>query len=102
MKPNIIEKKILVQKVFNKVVNKYDLMNDILSFGSHRLWKKQMISWLSPNKNTVLLDMATGTGDIAKLFLKYIENKGIVYAVDSNSKMLEIAKKKLARFKNVK
>ena len=94
MKSNIIEKKILVQKVFNTVVNKYDLMNDILSFGSHRLWKKQMINWLSPNKNTVLLDMATGTGDIAKLFLKHLKNKGIVYAVDSNAKMLEIAKKK--------
>ena len=102
MKPNIIEKKILVQKVFNKVVNKYDLMNDILSFGSHRLWKKQMINWLSPNKNTVLLDMATGTGDVAKLFLKHLKNKGIVYAVDSNAKMLEIAKKKLGKFKNIK
>ena len=75
MKSNIIEKKILVQKVFNTVVNKYDLMNDILSFGSHRLWKKQMISWLSPKKNTVLLDMATGTGDVAKLFLKHVKNK---------------------------
>ena len=53
MKSNIIEKKMLVQKVFNKVFDKYDLMNDIMSLGSHRLWKKQMISWLSPNKNTV-------------------------------------------------
>ena len=102
MKSNIIEKKKLVQKVFNKVFDKYDLMNDLLSFGSHRFWKKQMISWLSPSKNTVLLDMATGTGDIAKLFLKHIKNRGKVYAVDPNSKMLEIAKKKLGKFKNIK
>ena len=61
-----------------------------------------MISWLSPSKNTVLLDMATGTGDIAKLFLKHIKNRGKVYAVDPNSKMLEIAKKKLGKFKNIK
>ena len=102
MKSNIIEKKKLVQKVFNRVFDKYDFMNDLLSFGSHRFWKKQMISWLSPNKNTVLLDMATGTGDIAKLFLKHIKNRGRVYAVDPNSKMLEIAKKKLGKFKNIK
>ena len=102
MKSNIAEKKMLVQKVFNKVFDKYDLMNDIMSLGSHRLWKKQMISWLSPNKNTVLLDMSSGTGDIAKLFLKYIKNKGIVYAVDPNSKMLEIAKRKLSKYKNIK
>jgi len=102
MKSNITEKKMLVKKVFNKVFDKYDLMNDIMSLGSHRLWKKQMISWLSPNKNTVLLDMSSGTEDNAKLFLKYIKNKGIVYAVDPNSKMLEIAKKKLGKYKNIK
>ena len=102
MKSNITEKKMLIQKVFNKVFDKYDLMNDILSLGSHRFWKKQMINWLSPNKNTVLLDMASGTGDITKLFLKHIKNKGTVYAVDSNEKMLEIAKKKLGKFKNIK
>jgi len=102
MKSNIAEKKMLVQKVFDKVFDKYDLMNDIMSLGSHRLWKKQMISWLSPNKNTILLDMSSGTGDIAKLFLKHIKNKGTVYAVDPNSKMLEIAKRKLGKYKNIK
>ena len=85
-----------VADVFHSVADKYDLMNDIMSLGSHRLWKKQMISWLSPNKNTVLLDMSSGTGDIAKLFLKHIKNKGTVYAVDPNSKMMEIAKKNLS------
>ena len=74
MKPNNSEKKILVEKVFNKVFSKYDLMNDIMSFGSHRLWKRQMISWLAPSKNSILLDMASGTGDITKLFIiTYIE-----------------------------
>ena len=102
MKSNIADKKMLVQKIFNKVFDKYDLMNDIMSLGSHRLWKKQMISWLSPNKNTVLLDMSSATGDITKLYLKYTKNKGIVYAVDPNSKMLEIAKRKLGKYKNIK
>lgn len=99
---NIIKKKKLVQNVFDKVFDKYDLMNDIMSFGLHRLWKKQMVSWLSPKKNTTLLDMASGTGDIAKLYLKYIKNKGKVYAIDPNIQMLEVAKKKLNKFKNIK
>ena len=102
MKSNITEGKKLVQKVFNKVFDKYDLMNDILSLGSHRLWKKQMINWLSHNKNTILLDMASGTGDIIKLFLKHTKNRGTVHAVDPNSKMLKIAKKKLTKYKNIK
>ena len=46
--------------------------------------------------------MSSGTGDIAKLFLKHIKNKGTVYAVDPNSKMLEIAKRKLGKYKNIK
>ena len=97
-----LEKKVLIERVFNKVFDKYDLMNDIISLGSHRLWKKQMISWLAPRSNTILLDMASGTGDIAKLYLKNIKNKGTVYAVDPNSKMLEIGKRKLTNYKNIK
>ena len=48
-----------------------------------------------------MLDMSSGTGDIAKLFLKHVKNKGMVFAVDPNLKMLEIAKKKLNKFKNI-
>tara|TARA_B100001123_G_C15271141_1_gene1010369 strand:- start:784 stop:1485 length:702 start_codon:yes stop_codon:yes gene_type:complete len=95
-------KKKVVKKVFDKVFNKYDLMNDILSFGSHRLWKKQMMNWMSPSQHTILLDMASGTGDIAKLFLKYVKNNGKVYAVDPNLKMIEIGKKKNDKLKNIK
>ena len=96
------EKTEKVSTVFDSVADKYDLMNDIMSFGSHRLWKRQMISWLAPSKNSILLDMASGTGDITKLFLKYVKNEARVYAVDPNAKMLEIAKKKLAKNKNIK
>jgi len=101
MKSNLTDK-MLVQKVFDKVFDKYDLMNDLISLGSHRLCKKHMIGWLSPNKNTILLDMASGTGDITKLFLEHIKNKGTVYAVDPNLKMLKIAKRKLGKYKNIK
>ena len=92
----------LVKEVFNNVFDKYDLMNDILSLGVHRLWKKKLINWLSPKKNTILLDMASGTGDIVKLYLEYLKNHGTVYAVDPNAKMLEVAKIKLNKFRNIK
>ena len=51
-----------VSKVFQDVFDKYDLMNDLMSLGVHRLWKKQFINWLNPQKNTMLLDVASGTG----------------------------------------
>ena len=58
-----------ISKVFQDVFDKYDLMNDLMSLGIHRLWKKKFIYWLNPQKNTKLLDVASGTGDIAKLYL---------------------------------
>lgn len=102
MKANLQNKDLLVKNVFDKVFDKYDLMNDILSLGSHRLWKKQMIQWLSPIRKTNLIDVASGTGDIAKLYLKQIQNQGTVCAVDSNSKMLAAGEKKLFKYKNIK
>ena len=45
MKLNMSNKKVFVQKVFDQVSNKYDLMNDIMTFGTHRLWKKQLMNW---------------------------------------------------------
>ena len=65
----------LVKEVFNNVFDKYDVMNDIMSLGVHRLWKKDLINWLSPQKNTKLIDLDSGTGDIANLYLKEISIK---------------------------
>ena len=90
----------LVAKVFKDVFDKYDLMNDFMSFGIHRLWKKELINWLNPQKNTKLIDVASGTGDIAKLFLENTNYKSTVYCVDENKEMLEINKKKLKITKN--
>ena len=95
-------KKKIVAKVFNEVFDKYDLMNDLMSLGIHRLWKKTFINWLNPQKNTKLIDVASGTGDIAKLFLEYINYKGSVYCVDENEGMLEVNKKKFKKQNNVK
>ncbi|MEO0390277.1 MAG: bifunctional demethylmenaquinone methyltransferase/2-methoxy-6-polyprenyl-1,4-benzoquinol methylase UbiE [Pseudomonadota bacterium] len=59
-----------VQDLFSKVAQKYDIMNDVMSVGIHRLWKDAMMDWLAPRRGQHLLDMAGGTGDIAFRFLK--------------------------------
>ena len=91
-----------VTKVFQDVFDKYDLMNDLMSLGVHRLWKKDFINWLNPQKNTTLIDVASGTGDIAKLYLNKINYRGRVYCVDESEDMLSINKEKLKRDTNVK
>lgn len=60
----------MVHGVFSNVASKYDVMNDAMSFGIHRLWKDAMMDWLAPRKGQKLLDVAGGTGDISFRFLK--------------------------------
>ena len=82
----------LVQKLFSEVSKKYNLMNDIMSFGTHRLWKKRLIEVMNINSNDRIIDVGSGTGDISKIILK--ENKDVsIYSVDLNLKMLNEAKK---------
>ncbi|MEX0282342.1 MAG: bifunctional demethylmenaquinone methyltransferase/2-methoxy-6-polyprenyl-1,4-benzoquinol methylase UbiE [Arenibacterium sp.] len=64
------EKASRVQGVFNSVASKYDVMNDVMSVGIHRLWKDGMMDWLAPRAGQKLLDVAGGTGDISFRFLK--------------------------------
>ena len=84
----------LVSKVFQDVFDKYDIMNDLMSLGIHRLWKREFINWLNPQKNTTLVDVASGTGDITKLYLNKINYSGAVYCVDENKEMLNLNRKK--------
>lgn len=91
-----------IRKVFDKVFNKYDLMNDIMSFGAHRIWKQNLINILKPSKNKSLIDVASGTGDIAKLFYSATDGKSKIFCVEPNINMLREGKKKLAKFKEIK
>ena len=69
MNQDLQQKKGLVKNVFNKVFKKYDVMNDIISLGIHRIWKKNLIQMMNPSDKKKLIDVACGTGDIAKLFI---------------------------------
>jgi len=94
-------KKDFVNNVFNSVFKKYDLMNDIMSFGVHRLWKSNLIDWMQPKLNSKLIDMAAGTGDMTKLFIERTNLTGRAMMVDQNIEMLNEGKKKLEHYKNI-
>lgn len=70
------EKSGLVKQVFDSVAGRYDLMNDLMSGGVHRLWKSAAMDWIGPRDGQVLLDVAGGTGDLSRLFLERIREKG--------------------------
>ena len=63
------EKAGMVHEVFTRVASKYDIMNDVMSVGIHRLWKDAMMDWRAPRPGQRLLDVAGGTGDVAFRFL---------------------------------
>ena len=101
MKSTIQDKNKLVNSVFSDVHKKYDLMNDIMSFGIHRAWKKKFIDWMNPQPETKLIDVASGTGDIAKLFSHKTKNSGKITCVEPNHLMLNQGKKKLKKYDNI-
>ena len=101
MQQYLQNKKGLVQNVFDQVYDQYDLMNDVMSLGVHRLWKKNMINMMNPSPNQKLIDVACGTGDIAKLFLNYVNDSSIIICVDPNNGMIRKGKEKLNKYKNL-
>ena len=102
MKSTIQDKANLVNSVFSKVYNKYDLMNDVMSLGIHRIWKDKFIDWMNPSSNSSLIDVASGTGDIARLFSKKNNNLSEIICVEPNSEMFKKGKDNLRNFKNIK
>ena len=102
MKTTIQDKTSLVNSVFSKVYKKYDLMNDIMSLGVHRIWKRKLIDWMNPQKHEVLIDVASGTGDIANIFSKQNSHKASIFCVEPNDEMYKIGKNNLKYLKNIK
>ncbi|CAH0595017.1 unnamed protein product [Chrysodeixis includens] len=95
------EKTKKVHEVFETVAEKYDLMNDVMSMGIHRVWKDIFMQRLAPTPETKLLDMAGGTGDITFRYIKYLQNlpasqgaRSSVTVCDINQAMLDVGKQR--------
>ena len=102
MKQYLQQEKGLVKTVFDKVFDKYDIMNDLMSLGAHRIWKKDLILSLNPSRNKSLIDVACGTGDIAELYIKSTNINAEILCIDPNFNMINSCKKRLSKFKNIK
>jgi demethylmenaquinone methyltransferase/2-methoxy-6-polyprenyl-1,4-benzoquinol methylase len=89
-----VKKASLVRAVFDSVAERYDLMNDLMSGGIHRLWKAEMIGWLNPRPGQILLDVAGGTGDIARRALPRLDaaRGGGIIVCDVNRQMLNVGR----------
>ena len=100
-KVNSKQKTKLVQNVFSSVAPSYDIMNDLMSLGMHRLWKKRFVEIIDPKENDNVLDVGSGSGDIASEILK--ENLPTsLYLLDLNEEMLLEGRKRLKKEKNIK
>lgn len=96
-----IKNKDLVNEIFDNTYQNYDLMNDIMSFGTHRIWKQQFVNSIEMHPEDKIVDMASGTGDITKLILKKNINQNI-FRIEPNKKMINYNIQDFEKFKNVK
>jgi len=85
----------MVGQVFDSVASKYDVMNDLMSFGVHRLWKRFTLDQSGVRPGQVVLDIAGGTGDLAGQFCKRVGKSGLVVLADINASMLFTGRDKL-------
>lgn len=89
------EKAGLVRGVFDSVANQYDIMNDLMSFGIHRIWKKVAVQLSNVRQGDHVLDLAGGTGDLTTLFAKRVGDKGKIVLADINAAMLNNGRDRL-------
>jgi demethylmenaquinone methyltransferase/2-methoxy-6-polyprenyl-1,4-benzoquinol methylase len=91
----VAEKQALVGQVFTSVARNYDLMNDLMSFGIHRLWKRHFVAVSGVRRGDRVLDLAGGTGDIAALLKPVVGDEGEVVVGDINAAMLGVGRDRL-------
>ncbi len=89
------QKEGLVAGVFHSVAGSYDIMNDLMSFGIHRVWKRFTIELSAVRSGHQVLDIAGGTGDLAKQFARMVGDKGRVVLADINESMLKVGRDRL-------
>ena len=98
----VAEKKKLVGEVFSSVAGKYDLMNDAMSLGIHRLWKRYFVATAQVSKGDRVLDLAGGTGDIAALLRPRVGDEGEIVLGDINAAMLRVGRDRMVDRGNVR
>lgn len=91
----VTEKVHRVAEVFNSVAHKYDLMNDLMSLGIHRLWKRYTIALSAVHAGQYVLDIAGGTGDLTRQFSERVGANGKIVLADINGAMLEVGRERL-------
>jgi demethylmenaquinone methyltransferase/2-methoxy-6-polyprenyl-1,4-benzoquinol methylase len=86
------EKQGMVRDVFDRVAGRYDVMNDLMSLGVHRLWKNALVDWLAPRPGQTILDMAGGTGDLAFRVWERTGGRARLRVCDANEAMIRVGR----------
>lgn len=87
-----------VRQIFDRIAPVYDDLNDWLSLGQHRIWKKMAVRWINPQPGQTVLDLCCGSGDLAIMLARRVAPSGHVFGVDFACAQLEIAAQKLAAY----
>jgi demethylphylloquinol methyltransferase len=87
-----------VRQIFDRIAPVYDDLNDWLSLGQHRIWKKMTVRWINPQPGQTVLDLCCGSGDLAIMLARHVAPSGQVFGVDFACAQLEIASQKLAAY----
>ena len=83
-----------VEEMFNSISSKYDLLNDVFSFGLHRLWKKKLLDILNPTFGEKWIDLCCGTGDMSMLLANYMKSSENITGLDSAAQILSVARER--------
>ncbi len=87
---------VLVKNLFDSVSSRYDFLNDLLSFGLHRLWKKKLLKLLQPTQGEKWIDLCCGTGDLSLYLARLVSPGGSIIGVDFSSAQIFLARKRLS------
>ncbi len=90
-----------IQAIFDRIAPAYDRLNDALSLGQHRIWKKMALKWCQPTENETALDLCCGSGDLAQLLAREVGREGKVFGVDFSAEQLAIACQRTSHYLNL-
>ena len=86
-----------VEQLFDVVAPSYDMLNDLFSFGLHRIWKTRLLDWVCPTKGEYWIDLCCGTGDLSLSLARRVGPSGAVIGLDAAIKPLALAKRRAAK-----